>query len=60
MVPQNKPVRTAIIGYGLAGAAFHAPLIASTAGMEVAAIVTRSQGRQEQAQADFPNARDLL
>lgn len=54
---QNKPVRTAIIGYGLAGAAFHAPLIASTANMEVAAIVTRSQGRQEQASIDFPNAK---
>ncbi|CAN5405980.1 Gfo/Idh/MocA family oxidoreductase [soil metagenome] len=54
---QNKPLRTAIIGYGLAGAAFHAPLIASTADMEVAAIVTRSQGRQEQAEADFPKAK---
>lgn len=56
-MPEDKPVRTAIIGYGLAGAAFHAPLIASTAAMEVSAIVTRSQGRQEQAQADFPKAK---
>ncbi len=54
---QEKPIRAAIVGYGLAGSAFHAPLIASTQGMEVAAIVTRSQGRQEQAQDDFPQAK---
>ncbi len=56
-MPQDKPVRAAIVGYGLAGSAFHAPLIASTSGMEIAAIVTRSQGRQEQAHDDFPQAK---
>jgi len=55
-VSPGKRVR-AIVGYGLAGSAFHAPLIASTDGMEVAAIITRSQGRQEQAQADYPGAK---
>ena len=48
--------RVAIIGYGLAGAVFHAPLIASTPGMTVAAIVTNNPERQEQAQRDFPKA----
>jgi len=48
--------RVAIIGYGLAGAVFHAPLIASTPGMTVAAIVTSNPERHEQAQRDFPKA----
>src|SRR5215472_16614287 len=50
------PTRVAIIGYGLAGAVFHAPLISSTPGMTVAAIVTNNAERKEQAQRDFPKA----
>ena len=46
--------RVVIIGYGLAGAVFHAPLIASTPGMSVAGIVTNNPERQAQAQRDFP------
>ncbi len=49
-------VRAAVIGYGLAGSAFHAPLISSTENMEVAAIVTRSKERQAEAQRDYPAA----
>ena len=48
--------RVAIIGYGLAGAVFHAPLVASTPGMTVAAIVTNNPERHKQAQRDFPKA----
>ena len=33
-------IRTAIIGYGLAGRSFHAPLIQSTEGLELVAIGT--------------------
>ena len=44
----------ALIGYGLAGSVFHAPLIAATAGMSVSAIVTGSPARQQQARQDFP------
>jgi scyllo-inositol 2-dehydrogenase (NADP+) len=33
-------VRVGLIGFGLAGASFHAPLIAAVAGMELAAIAT--------------------
>jgi scyllo-inositol 2-dehydrogenase (NADP+) len=47
----------AIIGYGLAGAIFHAPLIASTPGLAVATVVTRDPGRREQALRDHPDAR---
>lgn len=53
---QRDALRVAVIGYGLAGAVFHAPLIAATPGLEVAAIVTSSPARQAQARRDFPAA----
>ena len=49
-------IRVGLIGYGLAGAAFHAPLIAATPGMRLAAIVTSNAGRAAQARADHPDA----
>src|ERR1700694_3638179 len=52
----EKPLRVAIIGYGLAGAVFHAPLIAATDGMAVSAIMTSNPERQQRARADFPAA----
>lgn len=52
----GAPLRVAIIGYGLAGAVFHAPLVAATPGMTVAAIVTSNPRRQQQARHDFPSA----
>ncbi|MGH2497144.1 MAG: Gfo/Idh/MocA family oxidoreductase [Ktedonobacteraceae bacterium] len=54
------PLRVAIIGYGLAGSVFHAPLIAATDGMIVSAIVTSNAERQQHARADFPDATILL
>ena len=51
-----KPVRTALVGYGLAGRVFHAPLIAHTRGMQVAAIVTGNDERAALAARDFPDA----
>jgi scyllo-inositol 2-dehydrogenase (NADP+) len=49
-------LRVGIIGYGLAGAVFHAPLVASTPGMGVAAIVTSNPERQARARRDYPAA----
>src|ERR1035437_168440 len=49
-------LRVALIGYGLAGRFFHGPLVRATAGLEVAAIVTRDADRREQAAYDFPGA----
>jgi len=49
-------IRVAIIGYGLAGRVFHAPLVAATPDMAVAAIVTGDPGRAAQARADHPGA----
>jgi scyllo-inositol 2-dehydrogenase (NADP+) len=49
-------LKGAIIGYGLAGASFHAPLIASTPGLAVATVVTGNPARREQALRDNPGA----
>jgi predicted dehydrogenase len=51
------PLRAAIIGYGLAGRVFHAPLIAATPGLEVAIIMTASPEHVSQAVQDHPRAR---
>jgi predicted dehydrogenase len=49
-------LRVGVLGFGLAGQVFHAPLIEATPGMAVAAIVTSDQGRQQQARARYPGA----
>lgn len=49
-------VRVGIVGYGLAGSVFHAPLIASTPGLKIVAISTGSSTRAERAKHDFPDA----
>src|SRR5260370_2279373 len=51
-----NPLRVAIIGYGLAGSVFHAPLISSVPGMSVAAIVTGNPEPQARAHRDYPAA----
>jgi scyllo-inositol 2-dehydrogenase (NADP+) len=51
---ETPEVRVALIGYGLAGAAFHAPIIASVPGMRLAAIVTADRGRSRVASERFP------
>lgn len=45
-------LRVGIIDYGLAGTVFHAPLVASTPGIAVTAIVTSDPERQERAHRD--------
>ena len=56
MSSMDKELRVAIIGYGLAGAVFHAPLVAATPGMQVSAIVTGNQRRQQLAREQYPAA----
>jgi len=46
-----RPVRVALVGYGLAGKVFHAPLIRATEGLVLAAVVSRGGGG---ARADLP------
>ena len=50
-------IRIALVGYGLGGAAFHAPFIATTPGLTLAAIVTRDGDRQRQAARDHSGVR---
>jgi scyllo-inositol 2-dehydrogenase (NADP+) len=52
-------LRVAIIGYGLAGRVFHAPLIAATRGLQVTSVVTSSPERQALVARDHPDARTL-
>lgn len=47
-------LRTVLLGYGLAGRVFHAPLIGAESGFELAAVVTGDPARQEQVRADLP------
>ena len=51
-----SPVRVGLIGYGLAGSAFHAPLIAANPAMVLSMIVTRDATRRAQASRDHPAA----
>ncbi|WP_433651916.1 Gfo/Idh/MocA family oxidoreductase [Micromonospora zamorensis] len=52
-----EALRVGLLGYGLAGRVFHAPLIAATPGLRLDAIVTRDPQRREQARQHFPGAR---
>lgn len=49
--------RTALIGFGLAGSVFHAPLVASTPGLQLSTIVTANPERAERARREYPGAR---
>jgi len=53
----SAPVRVGLIGYGLAGSVFHAPLIAACPALRLDVIVTRDPERRAKAQRDFPQAR---
>ena len=53
----SQQLNVAIIGYGLAGAVFHAPLVAAEPRMRVAAVVTGSPDRAEQARTEHPGVR---
>ena len=46
-----------MIGYGLAGSVFHAPLIASTTGLTVSAVVTGNPERQAEAGQAYPDSK---
>lgn len=56
-VPRTAPLRVALVGYGPAGAFFHAPLIAGTPGLALDTIVTASPERRAQALAEHPRVR---
>jgi predicted dehydrogenase len=53
----QAPLRVGLLGYGIAGRVFHAPLIAATPGLRLDAIVTANPERREQARQEHPDAR---
>jgi len=54
MPSSEKPIRVGLIGFGLGGASFHAPLIAATAGMNLTSVITANPERRAQARAGYP------
>lgn len=55
----SRRVRVAVIGFGLGGRVFHAPLVAARPDMELVSIVTADPGRRQQARQRHPEARLL-
>jgi scyllo-inositol 2-dehydrogenase (NADP+) len=49
-------LRVALLGYGLGGRSFHAPVIAATPGMRLTCVVTGNEARAAQARAEHPGA----
>lgn len=52
MVDHKKIIKTGLVGYGYVGQTFHAPLIASIKGLELAAVVS---GHPEKVKKDWPD-----
>jgi len=50
-------LRAAVIGFGLAGSVFHAPLIAATPGLSLATVVTTNPSRASAARRQYPGVR---
>lgn len=53
----TAPLRVGLVGYGLAGSVFHAPLIAATEGLVLDTVTTGNPERQAQARAAHPGVR---
>ena len=53
----TEPIRTAVLGYGLAGKVFHCPFVHAVPGLELAAIVVKSPERVAAATAAYPGIR---
>lgn len=47
-------IRTAVIGFGVSGRVFHAPLVATHPAFELSAIVTSDPGRADAARTEHP------
>ncbi|WP_417234792.1 Gfo/Idh/MocA family oxidoreductase [Arthrobacter sp.] len=56
---QRRPLRTAVIGFGLSGRVFHTPLIEADPAYSLTAIVTGNPERAARAAALHPGARIL-
>lgn len=54
MSPHVSPLSVVLVGYGLGGRVFHAPLITAAPGLSLDAIVTSNAGRAADARAAYP------
>jgi len=52
-------IRVGLVGFGMAGRVFHAPLISSVAGLQLAAVVERSQDKAAQRYPKITTYRSL-
>jgi scyllo-inositol 2-dehydrogenase (NADP+) len=52
----HHALRVGLIGYGLAGSAFHAPLVGAVPGLELTSIVTSNEERIAEASSAQPDA----
>jgi predicted dehydrogenase len=53
----TAPLRVALVGFGLAGSVFHAPMIAAAEGLVLDTVVTSNPERAAQARAEYPDIR---
>lgn len=53
-VANGRPLRVGLVGYGLGGSTFHAPLVTATEGLELVAIATSNAERVAKARARYP------
>src|SRR5688500_14349936 len=54
MPASPSPLRVGLVGYGLGGSTFHAPLVSATPGLALAAIATSDPERVRKAGARYP------
>ncbi|WP_458780439.1 Gfo/Idh/MocA family protein [Arthrobacter sp. D3-16] len=54
---RSAPIRTAVVGFGISGKVFHAPLIAADPGYSLDVIVTADPARAAEAGRLYPQAR---
>ena len=52
----STQLRVGLVGFGLAGSVFHAPLVAATPALRLTAIVTSNDERRRQAARQYPDA----
>jgi scyllo-inositol 2-dehydrogenase (NADP+) len=56
-VTATRSQRVGLVGYGLGGSTFHAPLISATPGLELTAIATSDPARVQAATTRYPQTR---
>lgn len=53
----DRPTEVGLIGYGLGGATFHAPFIAATPGLHLAAVMTTDPARRHGVEERYPDTK---